>query len=68
MKNLKVNQIEKNRLDAKEMRAITGGAMCGCGCKYANNQGSSTTDNANANMHLGLNPSDAKIHIEIIVG
>jgi natural product precursor len=50
MKSLKVNRIEKENLSEKEMNQVRGGNTCGCGCLYADKGGSSTYDNANANL------------------
>ena len=63
MKNLKLTIAENDLLQAKEMSAITGGASCGCSCRYANNGGSSTADNSAANNAGGLHSTDMKEHL-----
>lgn len=55
MKTLKLNHMEKSRLSEKEMQLLTGGVgSCGCGCVYAEQGGSSKTDNSNANYDGNL--------------
>jgi natural product precursor len=54
MKSLKLNNLEKNSLNEKEMSHITGGGACGCGCAYAHDGGSSTQDSGYANQADGL--------------
>ncbi len=53
MKNLKLNVLEAQNLNNKEMNALRGGSCC-CGCNYANRGGSSTGDNNSANTAGGL--------------
>lgn len=53
MKSLKGNFSEAEVLNEKEMAAIQGG-MCVCGCRYANNGGSSTDANGRANSKGNL--------------
>ncbi len=53
MKNLKLNKL--NRISDELKNAVKGGEepqqeYCTCGCCYANQGGSSTTDNAAANF------------------
>ncbi|MEG1586768.1 MAG: TIGR04149 family rSAM-modified RiPP [Bacteroidales bacterium] len=69
MKNLKANQIEKNRLSEKEMGHLTGGesGMCGCGCAYEGKGGSSTMDNGLANADLGLDTGDKFSCIQTVI-
>lgn len=69
MKSLKVNRIEKNTLSKKEMLSLTGGqqpGMCGCGCEYENNNGSSTQDNGLANADLGIYKGDKFVCIQTV--
>lgn len=60
MENLKLNSLAKNKLEKKELCNTTGGhnikaeSLCGCGCRYADNGGSSTNDNACANADGGM--------------
>jgi natural product precursor len=57
MNNLKLNKLEEQNLAERQMYAVKGGGvgdMCGCGCCYANNGGSSVSDNALANSQGGL--------------
>lgn len=61
MKSLKLNQLESQRLAKKEMKDVTGGSdqyYCTCGCKYANNGGSSVEANGMANADSGLHSSN----------
>lgn len=53
MKSLKINFSEAEVLNEKEMAAVQGG-YCVCGCKYANNGGSSTDANGRANSNGNL--------------
>lgn len=61
MRNLKLNSIVNEKLSKGEMNSVFGGQqgpgtkilVCGCGCIWANNGGSSTTDNGNANSAIG---------------
>ena len=45
MKSLKMNSLSQNALEAREMRELVGGNVCGCGCHGP----SSTDDNGWAN-------------------
>jgi natural product precursor len=57
MKKMKLNALESQSLNNKEMNAVRGGEpgdCCACGCNYANQGGSSTNDNARANAAGGL--------------
>jgi natural product precursor len=55
MKKMKLNALENQSLNNKEMNAVRGGDGCGCGCNYAGTEGgSSTSDNASANNAGGL--------------
>lgn len=70
MKSLKINKLANCCLNESEMNKINGGyvwvhdvkqengrtiiTICGCGCYYANQGGSTTNDNANANLAQGL--------------
>ncbi|WP_418683803.1 TIGR04149 family rSAM-modified RiPP [Alistipes putredinis] len=70
MKSLKVNQIEKNNLSEKEMQHIAGGqheGMCGCGCMYEGQGGSSTMDNGLANADTGLWRGDKFTCIQSVI-
>lgn len=53
MKSLKINKLEKENLSRKQMSNIVGGRICRCGCKYANDGGSSTNGNGMANVKIG---------------
>lgn len=70
MKTLKVNQIEKNRLSEKEMAHLRGGeridGACGCGCKYADNEGSSIESNGMANADHGYWSGDKFVCIQTV--
>ncbi|GHV34584.1 hypothetical protein FACS1894178_2370 [Bacteroidia bacterium] len=63
MKNLKLNKIAEQNLNEKQMHQIRGGASgCSCGCQYANNGGSSISNNGMANADNGLHaPSGVKV-------
>ncbi|GAB1360643.1 hypothetical protein MASR1M31_24630 [Porphyromonadaceae bacterium] len=53
MKIIKLNQLAKNNLSAREMNNIKGGDWtCTCSWYYANNGGSSTMDNGCANAQI----------------
>jgi natural product precursor len=54
MKKVKLNALENQSLNNKEMNAVRGGADCCCACAYANQGGSSTNDNGCANGKEGL--------------
>ncbi|RXQ93053.1 rSAM-modified peptide [Ancylomarina salipaludis] len=62
MKNLKLNKLAKEKLNNKQLTDTKGGLkavvivgpLCGCGCRYADNGGSSSNDNACANADGGL--------------
>jgi natural product precursor len=54
MKTMKLNALENQSLSNREMKAVRGGENCGCGCKYENNNGSSTSANNSANSAGGL--------------
>ncbi len=52
MKSIKLNKLNMNRLSREQLNAIKGGASgykCSCGCCYANQGGSNSTDNLIAN-------------------
>lgn len=70
MKSLKVNRIEKNTLSKKEMLSLTGGdpipGMCGCGCQYEGQQGSSTMDNGVANADIGAWSGEKYVSIQTV--
>jgi natural product precursor len=54
MKSLKLNELSTKQLTHEQMSSVTGGAqVCGCGCCYAGNGGSSTNDNGHANLDNG---------------
>lgn len=59
MKSLKGNFSEAEVLNEKEMAAVQGG-MCVCGCKYANNGGSSTDANGRANSNGNLRSANTR--------
>lgn len=69
MKDLKLNAINRRRLADKQMNSIKGGesnrpaGSCGCACQYANNQGSTTIANADANTDRGLWSTSGTIQI-----
>lgn len=54
MKELKLKNLSESKLNSKQMKNINGGETtkhtCGCGCLYAGEGGSSTTDNLHANI------------------
>jgi natural product precursor len=58
MKNMKLNALENQSLNNKEMNKVRGGGQgdpCCCGCNYAGTPGgSSTSANDNANTAGGL--------------
>lgn len=58
IKRFKLNAISAEGLQQKEMNAIVGGNTCNCGCAYANQGGSSTYDNMNANYGYGYAPNN----------
>ncbi|MEG2336742.1 MAG: TIGR04149 family rSAM-modified RiPP [Bacteroidales bacterium] len=60
MKSLKLNKIEGNRLDKKEMNHLCGGNTCGCGCLHENSGGSTRCANAAANFKGGLTSTGVK--------
>lgn len=54
IKRFKLNVLSSESLRQKEMNAIVGGNICGCGCLYAGQPGGSTTAaNKNANFSNG---------------
>jgi natural product precursor len=46
---LKLNALNKQNLEEKQMDALRGGGMCNCSCYYANSGGSSINANMMAN-------------------
>lgn len=50
---LRLTQLSKAELAAKQMNALRGGNFCHCSCYYANSGGSSSDDNASANFKIG---------------
>lgn len=60
MKKLKINQIENQKLSEKALNNLKGGegVYCSCGCKYANQGGSSVDANGAANSRSGLRSND----------
>ncbi|MDR2408055.1 MAG: TIGR04149 family rSAM-modified RiPP [Bacteroidales bacterium] len=49
MKKVKLNKLAQNAMKEKEMNFVRGGRRCGCGCRYEETGGASTSDNALAN-------------------
>ena len=60
MKNLnkiKLNKLSSEKMTNRDLGMIKGGGGdCSCGCRYANDGGSSTSDNGNANNAGGYQP------------
>lgn len=54
MKDLKLNNLSKNKLEKKELNNARGGQLCGCGCYYSGSGGSSSNDNGCANADGGM--------------
>lgn len=57
MNTLKLNKLNANQLTKEQMREIVGGEnphTCTCGCCYANDGGSNTSDNGIANYESRL--------------
>lgn len=57
IKKIKLNKLADNSLAQREMKGIKGGGpdgSCFCACRYAQQGGSSTSDNAIANSNRGL--------------
>ncbi|HAQ65164.1 MAG TPA: rSAM-modified peptide [Bacteroidales bacterium] len=56
MNSIKLNNLNQGQLSKEQMNAVAGGesVTCSCGCCYANNGGSSVSDNLNANISGGL--------------
>jgi len=56
MDNIKLNRINNFQLTNNEKQELKGGeaGVCGCGCCYANNGGSSVGDNCTANWKGNL--------------
>lgn len=50
LSRLKLNQLNAEELEQRQMNALRGGYRCGCGCNYVDLQGSSINDNYNANV------------------
>lgn len=50
---LRLTQLNKAELEARQMNALRGGKLCTCSCYYANSGGASSTDNSSANYALG---------------
>lgn len=65
MKKLKLNLLSQYALSEKEMHRVNGGTVecCSCGCNYENNQGSTSSDNANANKSGGLRSSNKEAYL-----
>jgi natural product precursor len=63
MKNMKLNALENQSLNNREMNAVRGGdctRVCSCSCYYANNNGSSINANGDANYGSGASGTDSK--------
>lgn len=60
MKKIKINQIVNQKLSEKALNNLKGGeaVYCSCGCKYANQGGSSVDANGAANSRSGLRSND----------
>lgn len=60
MKKIKINQIANQKLSEKALNNLKGGeaVYCSCGCKYANQGGSSVDANGAANSRSGLRSND----------
>lgn len=54
---LKLNQLNAEELKQRQMNALRGGYNCGCGCNYAAQGGSSSSENYNANVANGYTQS-----------
>ena len=52
---IKINQLLGKTLFAKEMNSLRGGKYCSCSCYWANQGGSSSEANRNANYNIGEN-------------
>ena len=67
MKKLKLNRLSDQNLAEKQMNTLTGGeasqcpAGCCCACRYANQGGSSSSDNGKANTAGGLHSTGCYI-------
>lgn len=59
MTKVKMTELAKRAMGAREMNALTGGNNCGCGCHGP----SSTSDNMNAN-YAGNRYSDKSVVIK----
>lgn len=57
LSRLKLNQLNAEELEQRQMNALRGGYKCGCGCNYVGLQGSSINDNYNANVSHGYTQS-----------
>ncbi|MFW6369973.1 MAG: TIGR04149 family rSAM-modified RiPP [Bacteroidota bacterium] len=57
MKSLKLNRINRNKLNNQQLNMVRGGESqcCGCGCAWEANGGSSQAANGNENSINGLN-------------
>jgi natural product precursor len=53
LSKLKLNVLNEQSLEERQMNALRGGVNCGCSCYYENNSGSSSNNNMNANYRLG---------------
>lgn len=54
---LKINQLNVEELEQKQMNALKGGYNCGCGCNYVGNGGSSMGSNYGANVSYSYSQS-----------
>ncbi|MBC5643432.1 TIGR04149 family rSAM-modified RiPP [Parabacteroides segnis] len=57
LSRLKLNQLNAEELEQRQMNALRGGYNCGCGCNYVGLGGSSQGDNYNANVSNGYTQS-----------
>ena len=64
MKKIKLNSIERNTLNTREMSSIKGGEVVyGCGCQFEGNGGSAFVDNAFANEDAHIVAPNSAVHI-----
>ena len=52
IEKLALTMLNRSELAQRQMNYLKGGAACTCSCYYANNGGSSSTSNRNANYDL----------------
>lgn len=57
LSRLKLNQLNAEELEQRQMNALRGGYNCGCGCYFWETNGITTDQNYNSNVSNGYSES-----------